>query len=66
MRTVIAIAFALGLGLGTAGCGDDDTGNQHDAAPADAGADEGALERPPVLPRPPSGGLPADLYPPAK
>lgn len=65
MRALIAIAFAGMLGVAVTGCGDDaPVTDHHDAAPADAGPDQGALERPPVLPRPPSQGLPAELFPP--
>lgn len=45
-----------------------DAGTTDDAGASDAGPDGGVrarLERPPVLPRPPTGGrLPADLFPP--
>jgi hypothetical protein len=56
----------LGLALGLTGCPDE--GPTPDAGTdagtnADAGI-EGRLERPPVLPRPPEGGLPAELFPP--
>jgi hypothetical protein len=64
--TLLALVLAT-AGLALSACGDDDGNPQtYDAAPdvIDAGPGGSALERPPVLPRPPAGGLPDELRPP--
>ncbi|HET6613353.1 MAG TPA: hypothetical protein VFG83_15250 [Kofleriaceae bacterium] len=64
MVKILAIVFACGLLFGVAGCGDNKPALPHDAGTDDIDAGSGTLERPPVLPRPPKQGLPADLRPP--
>lgn len=65
LRTIAGVGLLLGAGL-LSSCGGD--GDSDGGAQAGAGANPPALgpclDRPADLPRPPSAGLPCELFPP--